>query len=104
MEHAEAVAQFCAWPADPNLAGLDTETTGLEGHVIEIAVCKVQGEVLLDTLVRNLGPIEDGARDRRDAGKGPRLRLPRAIHPRRVAGQDCCHLQLGFRLCEQEKI
>jgi hypothetical protein len=43
---------------------LDTETTDLDGVVIELAViCAATGEVLLDTLVNPDGvPVEDGAR------------------------------------------
>lgn len=42
---------------------VDTETTGLDGVVIEIAAVDVTGEVLLNTLVNPGGvPVEDGAR------------------------------------------
>ncbi|WP_419707946.1 3'-5' exonuclease [Promicromonospora sp. NFX87] len=42
---------------------LDTETTGLEGFAVEIAVVDAAtGDVLLDTLVQPSCPIEDGAR------------------------------------------
>ncbi|WP_158680066.1 3'-5' exonuclease [Deinococcus sp. NW-56] len=59
--HAETVALFRQWARSPDAVVLDTETTGLEGHIIEIAVCTVAGEVLLNTLVRNAVPIEEGA-------------------------------------------
>ena len=37
---------------------LDTETTGLEGHTVEIAVLDTAGHELLNTLVRPPTPIE----------------------------------------------
>lgn len=41
---------------------LDTETTGLDGYVVQIAVINDDGQVLLDTLVNPLAPVEAGAR------------------------------------------
>jgi DNA polymerase III epsilon subunit-like protein len=43
---------------------IDTETTGLEwsDQVIELAVVDLQGNALLDTRIRTLVPIGDGAR------------------------------------------
>lgn len=61
QHHADTVAQFRRWATSPDVVVLDTETTGLDGHVIEIAVCTVAGELLLDTLVRSIVPIEEGA-------------------------------------------
>ncbi|WP_212648313.1 3'-5' exonuclease [Deinococcus hopiensis] len=46
---------------NPNLVVLDTETTGLEGHVVEIAVVTLRGEMLLDTLIKNIESIEPDA-------------------------------------------
>lgn len=40
--------------ADPAAVILDTETTGLEGQIIEVSIIKVDGTVLLDTLIRPL--------------------------------------------------
>lgn len=40
---------------------LDTETTGLEGHAVEIAVIDTAGRELLNTLVRPPTPIEHEA-------------------------------------------
>lgn len=57
----KALRTFARWHADPNLLIVDTETTGLDGEVIEIAVATVQGEVLFDSLVRPTVPIEQGA-------------------------------------------
>jgi DNA polymerase III epsilon subunit-like protein len=47
-----------------NVVVLDTETTGLEwdDQVIELAIVDLQGNALLDTRIRTLVPIEDGAR------------------------------------------
>lgn len=46
---------------DPKTVVLDTETTGLEGYVCEIAVLNGEGEFLLNTLVNPLVPVEPGA-------------------------------------------
>ncbi len=42
---------------------LDTETTGFGGVAIEIAIINMAGEVLLNTLIKNLEPIELGAQE-----------------------------------------
>jgi len=56
---AEDRAQAIAWAretlADPHAVVLDTETTDLDGEVIEIAVLTMAGEVLLESLVCPLG-------------------------------------------------
>ncbi len=41
---------------------LDTETTGLDGQIVEVAVVDLAGNVLLDTLVRPRWGVEDDAR------------------------------------------
>lgn len=46
---------------DPATVILDTETTGLNGHLVEIAVTDRRGQVLLDTLVNPECEIEAGA-------------------------------------------
>jgi len=56
---AEAWAREAA--SDPAAIIFDTETTGLGGVVVEIAIISITGEVLLNTLVKNLEPIEEGA-------------------------------------------
>lgn len=61
QDHAAALAKFRDWATRPDVVVLDTETTGLKGHAIEIGVCRVGGEVLFDTLVKNAEPIEPGA-------------------------------------------
>jgi DNA polymerase III epsilon subunit-like protein len=57
--------EMSAWArevlADPMTVILDTETTGLDGYVCEIAVASVKGDFLLDTLVNPLVPVEPGA-------------------------------------------
>ena len=67
-QRAEDWAEAVAWArtvlADPRAVVLDTETTDLDGEVIEIAVLTMAGEVLLDTLVCPagvLGPISPAA-------------------------------------------
>jgi DNA polymerase III subunit epsilon len=50
--HAEAVTWAQETLAHPHAVVLDTETTNLDGEIIEIAVVTMRGEVLLDTLVR----------------------------------------------------
>lgn len=57
----KALRRFERWAADPNMLIVDTETTGLTGEVIEIAVVTLDGTPLLDTLVRATVPIEPGA-------------------------------------------
>jgi DNA polymerase-3 subunit epsilon len=46
---------------DPHTVFLDTETTDLEGYIVEIAIIDVQGATLLDTLVNPHAAIEDDA-------------------------------------------
>lgn len=47
--------------ADPAAVILDTETTGLDGSIVEIAIINVAGEVLLDQLVYPGCPIPASA-------------------------------------------
>jgi hypothetical protein len=60
-ERREVAQQACAWLADPQTLILDTETTDLDGYLVQIAVITVAGEVLLDTLVNPQAPISPGA-------------------------------------------
>ena len=59
----DAWQRAVAWAAElarnPNAVYLDTETTGLgaEDEIVDIAVIRSDGEVLLDTLVRPARPI-----------------------------------------------
>lgn len=55
-------AVFQKWAADPQLVVIDTETTGLHGEAIEIAVVDATGRVLFDERVKPTCPIEPGAR------------------------------------------
>ena len=63
----DAWQRAVAWAANlagnPNAVYLDTETTGLgaEDEIIDIAVIRFDGEVLLDTLVRPTRPIPAAA-------------------------------------------
>lgn len=52
---------FRRWAALPNLAVLDTETTGLRGEVIELAIVNGAGETLFDARMKPSCPIEPGA-------------------------------------------
>ncbi len=62
-ERLRARARAIAWASrvadDPATVYLDTETTGLgrDAEVIELAVVGADGRILLDTLVRPVGPI-----------------------------------------------
>jgi DNA polymerase-3 subunit epsilon len=49
--------------ADPTAVFLDTETTGLDrgAEIVDIGVVDVRGRVLLDTLIRPVGPIPAAA-------------------------------------------
>jgi DNA polymerase-3 subunit epsilon len=47
--------------SDPHAVFLDTETTDLDGYIVEIAVIDAQGATLLDTLVNPHAAIEDDA-------------------------------------------
>lgn len=49
----EALDQLKSWATWGGWVVLDTETTGLDGHVIEISVLTAGGEVLIDTLVQS---------------------------------------------------
>jgi DNA polymerase-3 subunit epsilon len=87
---------------DPRALVLDTETTDLDGEVIEIALLTMQGEVLFESLVRPVGEISPGAQAvaRADPG-GPGRRAVLAPDPCpgcRPAhrGQLGDHLQCGL--------
>ena len=57
-------AEAAQWAADILAANpliLDTETTGLNGYIVQISVIDSAGEVLLDTLVNPLAEIEEDA-------------------------------------------
>ena len=64
---AHAADRACAtrWAqrvlADQTAVILDTETTGLDGWIVQVAVIDVQGRVLLDTLIHPQQPIPDTA-------------------------------------------
>lgn len=60
-EELEQVAQWARQMLDANCLVLDTETTGLDGYVVQIAVIDSQGSVLLDSLVQPDAEIEEGA-------------------------------------------
>lgn len=60
-DRADAHATFRRWANDPGAVVIDTETTGLDGQVIEVGVCTVAGEPILDQRVRVPLPIEPGA-------------------------------------------
>ena len=61
-EHrAEAVEWARKVLADPHAVVLDTETTDLDGEVIEIAVLTMAGQTLYESLVQPKGAISAGA-------------------------------------------
>lgn len=47
--------------SDPAAVILDTETTGLEGRIVEISIIKTDGSILLDTLANPECPIPENA-------------------------------------------
>ncbi len=60
----DELAQITTWAQrilarDPLI--LDTETTGLDGYIVQVAVIDSQGNALIDTLVNPQAEIEDGA-------------------------------------------
>lgn len=61
MSRDNAIVIAREWRARDPLF-LDTETTGLEGQVCEIAIVDLSGKVLLDTLVKPRWEMEDEAR------------------------------------------
>lgn len=63
MSAEATLAQFQAWTAFayPGTAVLDTETTDLDGEIIELAIVTVDGEVLFDERIRPRFPISAGA-------------------------------------------
>lgn len=60
---AELIRRFQAWAHSGNGAvTLDTETTGLDGEIIELAIVRVHnGEVLLNERFRPVHPVTPGA-------------------------------------------
>ena len=52
---------FRRWAALPNLAVLDTETTGLRGEVIELAIVNGAGETLFNARMKPSCQVEPGA-------------------------------------------
>lgn len=61
LDRQGAIETAAAWLADPKAVILDTETTDLDGYLVEIAVIDMQGAVLLDTLLNPQHPISEGA-------------------------------------------
>ncbi len=58
---SSALDPFRRWAALDNLAVLDSETTGLSGEVIELAIVDRDGQPLFDERIRPLCPVEPGA-------------------------------------------
>jgi DNA polymerase-3 subunit epsilon len=121
MLTASPKARSIAWAqeivSDPRTVFIDTETTGLDGsaEIVDIAVVGVDGEVLLDMLVKPVRPIPYGASrihgiyDRDVAHAAPwsevyRLALPLLVgrpvvifnagYDRKIIHQCCAQLQL----------
>ena len=57
----DALAQFRRWAADAHLVTLDTETTGLDGDVVELALTDLTEQPLLDVQVRPTTPFTEKA-------------------------------------------
>src|SRR5690349_16036603 len=60
-ELADVRAWACEVLADPSACLLDSETTSLEGYLVQIAVIDMAGRTLLDTLVNPCAPISPEA-------------------------------------------
>lgn len=60
-DRAAAVCTATRWLASPRTIILDTETTDLDGYLVQIAVIDTAGMVLLDTRVKAQHPISDAA-------------------------------------------
>lgn len=58
----EAIRQARVWLHSPRTIILDTETTDLDGYLVQIAAIDTTGQVVLDTLVNPRAPISAGAR------------------------------------------
>ena len=56
-----ALDPFRRWAELPNLAVLDSETTGLHGQIIELAIVNGNGEALFNERVKPTCPVEPGA-------------------------------------------
>jgi DNA polymerase-3 subunit epsilon len=62
-DRAEAARQARIWVRSPRTVILDTETTDLDGYLVQIAIIRAHdGAVLLDTLVNPQAHISDGAK------------------------------------------
>jgi DNA polymerase III subunit epsilon len=51
-DYLQAITAASTWLADPQAVILDTETTDLNGYLVQIAITSITGEVLLDQIVR----------------------------------------------------
>ena len=56
-----ALDPFRRWAELPNLAVLDSETTGLHGEIIELAIVDGAGQPLFNERIRPTCPVEPGA-------------------------------------------
>jgi DNA polymerase-3 subunit epsilon len=100
---ANAIAWANAVLSDPEAVFLDTETTGFPptGEVIDLAVVTAGGEILLDTLIRPLGPIPaestaiHGLRDNDVASAPGWLEVQGDLH-RALAGRSVVIYNMAF--------
>lgn len=60
-DRVEAIQQARIWLRSPRTVILDTETTDLDGYLVEIAIIDTAGAVLLNTRVNPEAPISPGA-------------------------------------------
>jgi DNA polymerase-3 subunit epsilon len=60
-DHQAAIDQARAWLTTPDAVILDTETTDLDGYLVQIAIVDMQGTPLLNTLINPQAPIRLGA-------------------------------------------
>lgn len=62
-DRSDAARLAAIWLRSPRTVILDTETTDLDGYLVQIAVIRAtDGMVLLDTLINPQHPISEGAR------------------------------------------
>lgn len=62
IDRAEAITWAREMLRRRDVVVLDTETTSLDGEVIQIGIIDLGGNVLLDTLLKPLDPVSEGAR------------------------------------------
>lgn len=60
-DYWHSINTFKRWATSPDFVVLDTETNGLRGQILEVAVVTLQGELLFESLVKNFEPLDPEA-------------------------------------------